>query len=106
MISDERLAKALTYISETDQQAAELKTDVERQQFKLKKIKSAIFSCSEGNIEERRSEAEVADSTQEQVKEYLVSLQDYNEIDNKRKTEQLIIEVWRSLNANRRQGNI
>lgn len=106
MISDERLSKALTYISETDQTHAELKTDVERQQYKLKKIKAAIFSVESGNNEERKSAAETSESTQDQVDNYLDSLERFNEVDNKRKTELLIIEVWRSLNANRRQGNI
>ena len=106
MISDDRLQKALTYLAETDSTCAELKTDVERQNFKLKQIKASFFQCSEGNIEQRKASAETSDPVQDQVVNYLDSLQLYESMHNKRKTEQLIIDLYRTESANRRQGNI
>ena len=106
MITDERLQQALTYLAETDTTCAELKTDVERQHFKLKKIRASFFECASGNIEERKAIAETSEPVQDQVENYLDSLQLHNSMENKRKTEQLIVEVWRSMNANRRQGQI
>jgi len=40
------------------------------------------------------------------VNEYENAVADAELYANKRKTEELIIEVWRSINAGRRKGNI
>ena len=106
MISDDRLQKALTYLAETDLTCAELKTDVARQEFKLKQIKAAIFTTSDGNIEQRKAASETHESTQDQITNYLDAVQAYESMNNKRKTEQLIVELWRTESANKRQGNI
>ena len=106
MISKDRLEKALTFISETDEKAAELKTDVERAAYKSKKIKATLFVHGEGSVEMRKAGAETAQEAIDADAEYLQAHQDSQALENKRKTEFLIVDVWRSLNASRRQGNI
>lgn len=104
MITQDRLEKALRYLAETDEQAAELKVDVERQSFKLKKVKAAIFLHSDGNIEERKSAAETADETVHAEHDYLAAYQQSEAMNNKRKTEELITRIYQTESANRRQG--
>lgn len=106
MISSERLTKALEFIATTDEDAAELKTNVERQAYIVKKVKSAIIEHEDGAMELRKAKAETSPETESAMDIYLEAYRNYAAMDNKRKTEYLVVEVWRSLNANRRQGNI
>jgi hypothetical protein len=106
MISKDRLEKALTFISETDEKAAELKTDVERASYKAKKVKATLFVHGEGSVEMRKALAETWKDAVDADNEYLQAHQDSQALENKRKTVLLFVDVWRSLNASRRQGNI
>lgn len=106
MITTERLQRALTFIAETDEQAATLKTDVERLHYRVKQIKAAIFVHENGSVAMRQAVAEGHTHTETAVAEYLDAYQKSEALQNKRKTEALVIDVWRSLNASKRLGNI
>ncbi len=103
-ISDERLQKALTYLAETDEESAMLKTDVERQEYIKKRTRAIGFLSAAGNVEERKAKAEVSDEVESAEHDYTRALQKHEAMAAKRKTEALIVEVWRSCNANRRQA--
>ena len=106
MISLERLEKSLTFIAETDEKAAELKTNVERAAYKLKRTKAILYIHEDGAVELRKAKAEQATETIEAEAEFLHAHQLSEALQNKRKTEFLIVDVWRSLNASKRHGNI
>jgi len=107
MISDEKRDKALTYLAETDISAAEARADVERQEYILKQIKAAAYLDSmESTIDAKKADVEIDQSVLDQKENCIQSLIDYQGVANKRETARLIIEVWRSENANRRQGGI
>ena len=106
MISEDRLQKAITYLAETDELASELKTDVDRKDYAIKMTEAAIVVHSEGAMELRKATAKDSDAYKQAVDNYLNAVNRYNDVNNKRKTELLITEIWRSLNANRRLGNI
>ncbi len=104
-VSQERLERSLKFLAETDEPAAEAKTAVERASFKLKKVKAAIIQHEEGAMELRKAKAENSPEADQAGMEYLDAYLESEKLHNKRKTEQLIVDVWRSLNANRRQGS-
>ena len=106
MITEERLTQAMRYLAETDSEAAELKTNVERQSYAVKKTKSLIFLQSDGNIEQRKALAETSDEVTKATMDYLDAHQESLALENKRKTEELITKIWQSLNANKRQGQV
>lgn len=106
MISDDRLQAAMVYRAETDLTCAELETEVARQEFKIKQIKAQVFLHSEGTVDARKAEAELSEATLDAEENYLQAMQDFKAMKYKRETENQVIELWRSLNANRRQGNI
>lgn len=106
MISEERLEKALRFLAETDESAAELKVQVERKNYLVDLSRRRGFKLSEGNIEERKAIAEMSDETKEAFNEYLSAMLEWEKLKAKRATEELIVEVWRSLEASRRQGRI
>lgn len=105
MISDDRLQNALTYLAETDEELAQLKANVERAEYLKKRVRAAEFLSAEGkSIEERKAKAEVSKEVEDIEHDYTRALVAFEHIAAKRKTEALIVDVWRSINANRRQG--
>lgn len=105
MISDDRLQKAMTYLAETDEELAQLKANVERAEYLKKRVRAAGFLSAPGkSVEERKAQSEVSQEVEDVEHDYTRALVAYEHIAAKRKTESLIVEVWRSINANRRQG--
>jgi hypothetical protein len=106
MISEERCEKALRYLAETDEQAAELKADVDRSEYKAKTLKAAAFLHLEGTVADREAKALQQESVMEAYMVHFKAIRDYQAVANKRAMQVLIVEVWRSLQANRRVGNV
>lgn len=106
MISEDRLQKALTYLAETDQPSAESKARVKALEQRRKTVKGLAFLGSSGTMAEKEAKAYASQEYQDIVNEYENAVADAELYANKRKTEELIIEVWRSINAGRRKGNI
>lgn len=106
MISDDRLQQALTYLAESDSQAALMKTDVERKHWIMKKVESAIYLRSEGTVENRKAYAKTSSEVEQATNDWLDALAESEGTINKRKTESLITEIYRTESANRRAGGI
>ena len=106
MISSQRLEKAMTFLAETDEEAAELKTDVERQDYRRKHVRAQLIAHGDGAMELRKAQAESSNEYKIATGDWLEAMSNYQKLANKRQTEMLVIEVWRSLNASRRQGAI
>lgn len=104
MIDESRLTKALVYLAETDERAAELCADMERAEYKSKAVRDAVFLAESGTVAERTAKAGTSEHYQQSLAEYFTAVQAYNAVKNKRQTESLVIDVWRSMNANRRQA--
>lgn len=105
-VSDQRLSEALNYLSQTDEQSARLKADVERQEYRFKRTKALAFKLAEGTVADRTATAETAADTGEAAERWFQAIQDSEGVRARRQTEALIVEVWRSVQANRRTGNI
>jgi hypothetical protein len=106
VISEERLEKALVYLATTDQEAADLKVSYLRQEYAADLARKRIFLLSEGNNEERKAKAETSAEVQERQTDYFGAIEAYERVKAKRATEELIVEVFRTLEASRRQGRI
>lgn len=106
MISEKRLEQALTYRAQTDEECARLRADMERAEFKAKAIRDATFKRLEGSVADRTAEASTATPYMDAMEDYFQLLQAYEAMRNKRATEEIVVEVWRSINASRRQGNV
>jgi hypothetical protein len=106
MISDERCGKALTYLANTDEDAAELKVVVARKEYLLELARKSVYLNSEGTVENRKAKAELSNEVGFAMDEYLEAMLSHEKVKAKRLTEALIVETWRSVNANRRVGNV
>lgn len=106
MISEERLTLALTYLATTDRDLADLRAEVLRSEYLVKTQRQFAFLAAEGNNEERKASAETSGKVIEAQEHHVGAVANYERIRAKRETESLVIDVWRSENANRRQGQI
>jgi len=106
MISGDRLEKALTYLATTDVTAAQLKVEVSRKEYIAKKVRARMFLQASGNNEERKAQAETSAEVEAAESERFAAEAEFEKLKAKRLTEELVIEVWRSLEASRRQGSI
>ncbi len=104
MISDDRAEKALRYLAETDLPCAEAKADMERAEFRAKAIKQQTFLHSTGTVAERQAIAEASDEHRDALSGYFDSIKVYSQMANKRETERIVLDCWRSIQANRRAG--
>lgn len=106
MITDEKLSDALGFLSESDEKAAELHTQAERMDYRSKMIRDEVFLHSEGTVAERTARAGCSPEYRSAVVDYLSALEESKAIQNKRNTASLIVDIWRTEQANRRQGQI
>ena len=106
MINEARLEKALSYLASTDEPCAELKADVGRSEYKAKSQKATAFLHYEGTVAEREASALTNEVVRKSYDEHFKAIRDYQAMANKRSLEVLVVDVWRSMNANRRTGNV
>lgn len=104
IIPDEKMEKAINYLAEHDALAAELLAEMERTELKAKAVKDALIAHGEGGVGERTAAAGCAKEYLDAMELYFTAVRDYNTVKNRRSTAALIVDVWRSENANRRQG--
>jgi hypothetical protein len=107
MISEERLEKALRFLAETDEKAAELKVQVHRKSYIVDLSRKREFLKAEAStIETKKAIAETSVQVRDSITEELDAELEWEKLRAKRATEELIVEVFRTLEASRRQGRI
>ena len=104
MITDKQAEDYLHKLVDTDEEAAELKVDVERQSYALKRVEAALYKTADGNIEERKAKAKTSEEYRAQEKTYFDAYLASEKMNNQRKSWVLILDVYRTQCANRRQG--
>lgn len=105
-LNDNRVEKALMFLSSTDESHAELSGEVKRLEEALKMTKSHCYLLSDGTIAEREAKAINSPQYREVVEEWIEALKEFKMLDNKRQHEIRITEIWQTLSANRRKGNV
>jgi len=107
-ITEERMEKALQYLATTDEETAKAKSYLEGKKEQKKTILAVRFLNSEGTGQQKEAEALASDQFDEWKRDYEGAVLDYETLRNRRKTAELLCELWRSLNSNRRQagGNL
>ena len=106
MISDSEAEKALQFLSDTDVRAAKARALVEGLQEQRKTIKAICFQDLKGPVTERETLAYADPRYIEHLEKLKSAIYEWETFRNKRLTASMTIEMWRSLNANRRSGNV
>ena len=103
IISESKLERALVYLAETDDQYAKERAELERAEILRKRIRARVFLASDGTVAERQAMAEVHPDSEKADDIYVATIAAVETLKARRQRADIIIEVWRSLNANRRK---
>ncbi len=107
MISRERMEKALTYLAETDPDLADAKTEVERVTWLCKHTRALEYEMADGkSVEDRKQAVERSQKVSEAENRRIKAVGVLEFLKAKRETEELIIAVFRTLEASRRKETI
>jgi len=103
-ITQSRMEAALSYLAQTDSEIAEAKVTMLRSEY-LAKLKEAFnFKTADGSVEERKAIAKTDPEAQEAWNKHYVAVADYEKLRAKRERAVLTIDLFRTLEASRRQG--
>ena len=104
IISDEKLESALLYLSLTDDKYAHAKAGLERSEILRKRVRARIFLGASGTVAERQAIAEGSAESAEAADAYLEALGAAESLKARRQRAEIVIDVWRSLNASKRKS--
>tara|TARA_R110001583_G_scaffold8832_3_gene41748 strand:+ start:235 stop:555 length:321 start_codon:yes stop_codon:yes gene_type:complete len=103
----EEAEKALEFLKNTDEQAAQMKSTKEWLYEKKKTILAMAMALSESKTQSgKEADAYASKSYQTWLLSYKDAVYDFETNRNKRLSAAIQIDIWRSYNANTRQGNI
>ena len=105
-LNENRVEQALTRLANTDDAHAELAGQVKYLEEGLKQAKSHSFLLADGTVAEREAKALASVKYSEAVEAHMKAFVAFKKIDNERNHEIRIIDIWRTLSSNRRQGNM
>lgn len=97
MIDLKAVEDALEFLALTDIQAGQLKRAVEAHDWLGDKAESAAFLTLEGTVAERNHRASLVDDVTKQREKWLDAIAESAGLENQRKTAQLKVGVWQSI---------
>lgn len=103
------VSKALEYLAQTDEDYGRLRARAGTDgalQYAVKMREAVQFELHDGPQTERTMKARASDEYRASVENLENGRADYYIMDAKRKRAELVIEVFRTLEASRRKGNI
>ena len=103
MISEERLEKAITYLAHTGEEAAKAKALCKKLEKIERIIRGEAFLKATGTVAEREAKAVTSQDFRDHVAYAENCWVDAELLDNKRHTEEVIIDIWRTMSANLRK---
>lgn len=103
--TEKTVGAALEYLAETDEAFAISRAGVEMEKHRLKVARAvAMLESGEKSAAAQETHALVSENYRYALERLENVTVDYEIMAAKRKRAELTIEVWRSVNANRRQG--
>lgn len=103
IISQGKLENALEYLAQTDHEYAFEKANLERSEIVRKRVRARFFLTLDGTVADRQAGAEGKDEVVQADEEYVKTVQAFETLKARRQRAEIVIDVWRSLNASRRK---
>ena len=108
MITEKRLEESLKYLAETDEKSAEASANVKYLD-RLLKRKKALYITGETNLKSISAKEQgfyASDTYKNAVDELFQAEVKASTLENKRDKEQIVIDLFRTLEASRRKTSI
>jgi hypothetical protein len=107
VLNESRVTDALTYLAQTDESLAEAKASVSRTKFLCDVAEAVAFkSIQVGSIADKNAEVKLSKAVQDAWETHFKAVVQHEKLRARREREILVVEIWRSINANRRQGQV
>lgn len=106
LISQQRLEKALSLLAETDAEYAQWKGAVLRNEHMAKVAESLAYKSLDGTVEDKKRAVLLVPEVAKAHEEAFKAVVAYEALKARRQREVLIIELWRTMESSRRQGNV
>ena len=100
----EEVSEALQYLAFTDAEMGKLSGAVQAEEYLYKQSLARQYLAATGTVPERDSSAKCDPDSIKHANRHVNAITDLKILQAKRKTAELTIDVWRSINASRRQG--
>lgn len=97
------MENSLNFLAQTDEAYAEGKMELERSEILRKRVRSRIFMTGSGTVAERQAQAECHQDAVEADSDYVLRVGAFETLKAKRQRAELVIEVFRTLEASRRK---
>jgi|TARA_R100001086_G_scaffold242819_1_gene170965 flagellar biosynthesis chaperone FliJ len=104
--TEKDVEKALHYVASTDETHAKEIAHVKALEHQVKTIKALAYLDADGTVGERTATADSSQVYQAWINTYENAIATSETTKAKRKRAELTIDVWRSINANRRIANV
>ena len=99
-----RMEAALEHLSDTDEPFAEAKTNMLRCEIVCKRVRARVFIQEEGSVEVRKAKAEGHSEVIAADDAYVEATLAFESLRASRSRAEIVIEVWRSVNASQRKS--
>lgn len=106
MIDTKDVDRALKYLAETDEGHAKAKALVKALEHGFKTIKAEEYLNAQGTNGEREQKAYASTAYKELTNRYAQAVVEFELMENKRERAVLTVDLYRTLSANQRRGNI
>ena len=106
MIDTKDVERALKYLADTDEAHAKAKALVKALEHGFKTIKAEEYLNAQGTNGEREQKAYASTAYKEVTNRYAQAVVDFELMENKRERAVLTVDLYRTLSANQRKGNI
>ena len=104
MITPEQVESALFFIRDHAKQAGKLAGAIKEAEARRKASMAIAFLQAQGTVAEREARSRTDPSVISAYSEYCDSVAEYETLKLQIKASEMLIEVWRSENSNRRAG--
>ena len=92
------------YLAQTDAEVAKAKGEMKWEEYVVERTEAREFLSTTGSMDIRRYTARASSALEAAQQRYTASLVKYEELIAKRKRAELTIDLFRTLEASRRQG--
>ena len=107
LVTEDRVDRALGFLAETDRECAAWKGAVLRTEHVAKVAEAMAFKLAEGSsAEERKQLSRTTPEVLAKWEEHFQAVTQYETVRARREREMLIVDLYRTESANRRQGNV
>lgn len=106
--TQEKMERALAYLADTDKPYGQWRARINALEYQIKVAEAQGYrdNADSGTQEYIKSMARTSEAYKNLVNDYAEAELEYEVIGARRKTAELIIEVFRTISANQRRGNI